>query len=76
MSESKLFRVNARISTRVNEWMDKESDRTGLSKSVLIAMACEQYMELKEKHEVMKDTAAIFRKLEELERKISVNENK
>lgn len=42
--EQKPVRVNTQISARANEWLDKRSRETAVSKSALINMAIEQYM--------------------------------
>lgn len=39
-----MVRVNTRISTEINEWLDERSDKTGVPKSSIIHIALEQYM--------------------------------
>jgi len=39
-----LVRVNTRIGVHHNEYLDSESDRTGISKSSLIQLAIDNYM--------------------------------
>lgn len=41
---AEMVRVNTRISTEVNEWLDNESKRSGVPKSTLIFLALESYM--------------------------------
>lgn len=40
----KPVRVNARISRRANDWLDKKSEEMALSKSALISIAVENYI--------------------------------
>ena len=40
---SRLARINARISVSMNDWLDEESEETGLSKSAIVSLALEQY---------------------------------
>ena len=44
MTGTGLFRVNARIGQHHNDFLDAESERTGLSKSMVIMLAIENYM--------------------------------
>lgn len=41
---AEMVRVNTRISSEVNDWLDDKSTRTGVPKSTLIYLALEQYM--------------------------------
>lgn len=43
-----LIRVNTRIGHNQNEWLDKMSENTGISKSGLIQLAVESYMAQKQ----------------------------
>ena len=43
-----LVRINARIGQKHNEFLDKESKETGISKSALIQLAVDQYMTQKQ----------------------------
>ena len=67
---SNLVRVNARIGVQHNEYLDKKSAETGISKSSLIQLAIDNYM--------MQDTAvksfeAIAQKIDSLEKLIAEN---
>lgn len=55
-------RVNARISQSANEWLEKRSAETALSKSALIALAVENY------RTQIEVTEGFPRMLEELEK--------
>lgn len=70
--ERQMVRVNTRVSTTSNEWMDNYSLETGLPKSTIIMMAIENFIKEKEVMEGMADMGQIVRKLEELEKKIEI----
>lgn len=38
-----VVRVGTRLSDDLNDWFDSHSEKTGISKSSLIALACESY---------------------------------
>lgn len=38
-----VIRVGTRLSDDLNDWFDNQSEKTGISKSSLIAIACENY---------------------------------
>lgn len=41
---AEMVRVNTRISTEINDWLDEYSARTGVPKSTIIHMALENYI--------------------------------
>jgi predicted DNA-binding protein len=41
---AEMVRVNTRISTEINKWLDEYSARTGVPKSTVIHMALENYI--------------------------------
>lgn len=44
MAEAKRpVRLNTRVSHNLNEWLDKKSEEMAISKSALVAIACENY---------------------------------
>jgi hypothetical protein len=45
--KKKLVRVNTNITEELNDWLNAESERTGISKSSLILMALTQYKDQK-----------------------------
>jgi len=65
---AEMVRINTRISSSLNEWLDKQSERTGVPKSTLVHLALEQYVNQKEAIDVM---GLMMKKLEALEEKIS-----
>lgn len=40
-----MVRINTRVSKTVNDFLDKRSAETGMSKSALVMLACEMYMQ-------------------------------
>ena len=65
---AEMVRVNTRVSKHINDWLDKESEDTGVPKSTLIFLALDQYVQQKT---VMKDFSqlgVVIQKLEELEK--------
>lgn len=65
-----MVRVNTRISTTANKWLDNYSILTGLPKSTIIMMAIEDYIKQKDVIDRMQDLNELYKKLEEIERKI------
>lgn len=68
MSENvDLVRVGARISVDLNDWLDKESKKTGLSKSSIVMIATENYRREKEAMGMMADMGQLVEKINQLE---------
>lgn len=65
---AEMFRVNTRIGLDANEWLDKESERTGVPKSTLIHLAIEQYIQQKEVINSMSGMGTVEVLLERLEK--------
>lgn len=42
------FRLSIRVSADLNDWLEKESKETGISKTATVAFATEQYRQQKE----------------------------
>ena len=59
-----LVRVNTRIGAHHNDWLDKESARTGVSKSGLIQLAIDSY---KMQSEAIHTLDEMVKKIENLE---------
>ena len=59
-----LVRVNTRIGVHHNDWLDKESARTGVSKSGLIQLAIDSY---KMQNEVLYTLDQMVQKIDNLE---------
>ena len=59
-----LVRVNTRIGAHHNDWLDKESARTGVSKSGLIQLAIDSY---KMQNEAIHTLDEMVKKIDNLE---------
>lgn len=70
MAENNMVRVNTRISKQANEWLDKQSETSGIPKSTLILLAIENYIQQKEVMERMSDMSVMLEKLEAIENKL------
>lgn len=68
MMTDKPVRLNTRVSSRLNDWLDKKSAEMGVSKSALVAMAVEHYRTQIETVDVMPN---LLKKLEEVGIKVS-----
>lgn len=67
---AEMVRVNTRISTKLNEWLDKQTEETGLPKSTQIMLALEQYYQQKEVMSKMNEMNEIIEKLNEVQKQI------
>lgn len=65
MSDS-MKRVNIRVSKEVDDWFADKSARTGLSKSALMYLALESYMQQQTLSETLPALVSRIDKLEEL----------
>lgn len=66
MSESKLQRVNIRVSNEVHKFFLNRSEQTGVSMSALMFLALEQYMQ---QQQTMKNVPEFIQALNEIESK-------
>lgn len=67
---SNIIRINARISSEINDWLDAESAKTGITKSALVHLALEQYIQQKEVIHSMRDIGMlneVVNRIEKLE---------
>lgn len=67
---AEMVRVNTRISSTLNDWLDKLSEETGTPKSTLVMLALENFQREKEVMKSMSDMGAIMEKLVEIEKKV------
>lgn len=75
--ESVMFRINTRIGQKQNKWLDRESEETGISKSGLVAMALDQYIQQKDAVEAMNNMHDLYNKLADIENELKhVRESK
>lgn len=65
-----MVRVNTRISAKANDWLDSESEESGIPKSTLILLAVENYIREKEAFGLMADMGQLVAKIDEMERTI------
>lgn len=71
---AEMVRVNTRIGVHANEWLDSESERTGVPKSTLIHLAIEQYIQQKEVMTRMADMGELVQAIERMEKRIAAYE--
>jgi len=45
---AEMVRVNTRISKQLNDWLDEQSEETGVPKSTIVFLALEMYMQQKQ----------------------------
>jgi len=62
---AEMIRVNTRISKTLNEWLDAQTEETGVSKSTQIMMALENYRREKEVMGRMGEMEKLLQKLQE-----------
>ena len=65
-----LVRVNTRISSDLNDWLDRESAKTGLSKSSIMMIATENYRREKDAFLMMADIGQLVDKLDDIEKAV------
>ena len=63
-----MVRVNTRISKDINDWLDKEKEKTGVPKSTLIFLALEQYVQQQSVMREFSNLGIVIEKLESLEK--------
>lgn len=68
MTKKSVQRVNSRLGYTQNAWLDAESERTGISKSGLIQLAVEQYIQQKQALDLMSEGfPMMLEKLEDIQ---------
>lgn len=65
-----IVRVNTRLSKKMNDWLDKRSAETGISKSSLIYLALEQYQTQLTAINSMAEIESIIERLDEVKRAV------
>lgn len=71
---SGLFRLNVRVSRKQNEWLEDESAETGLSKSALVQLAVENYIQQKKTVDAMGTMNEMIEKLAAIEKAMQEKE--
>lgn len=67
---AEMIRVNTRVRKDLNDWLDEQSELTGLPKSTQIMMAIEMYQQQKMAKGQLNDLAVLIEKMEELAKKV------
>ena len=67
---AEMVRVGTRIRKDLNDWLDQQSEETGLPKSTQIMMAIENYQQQKMAKGQLTELAELIEKLEELAKKV------
>lgn len=69
-----LFRLNVRVSQKQNTWLEDESAETGLSKSALVQLAVENYIQQKKTVDAMGTMNELIDKLAAIEKTLQEKE--
>lgn len=70
MAEREMHRVNVRISSSLNEWLDEEAKKTGLTKTAIMMMATEDYRKTKEAMTMFADIGQLVAVIENSNRNL------
>ena len=66
-----LFRLNVRVSKENNDYLEKKSRETGISKSALVQIAVEQYRQQNEAVQAMNKMEIYVDQLEKIQQEVS-----
>lgn len=64
------MRVGTTISMEMNEWLDEQSVKTGLTKSALILISIENYKNQKEAQGQLNELAVLVEEMKKLAKKV------
>ena len=67
---AEMTRVNTRVRKDLNEWLDQQTEETGVPKSTQIMFAIEMYQQQKMAKGQLTELAELIEKLEELSKKV------
>lgn len=67
---NEMIRINNRIPSELNDWLENESSRIGISKNAVVMLAIENYKREKDVIKGMADMGALMEKMEQLEQTI------
>ena len=67
---AEMVRVGTRIRKDLNDWLDQQSEETGLPKSTQIMMAIEMYQQQKMAKGQITELGELISKLEELSKQV------
>lgn len=62
------FRVNIKVPIWINEWFDAKSKETGISKSALMSMALNEYIDQKTSIQAMSRVDYFINKIDEVQK--------
>lgn len=69
-SEKPTFRINTKVSHKINDWLDQRMTETGMSKSMIINLAIEEHRAKFLEREDQRRIAHLIDQMEALEKKI------
>lgn len=67
---AEMVRVNTRISKNLNDWLDEQTEETGLPKSTQIMLAVEMYQQQKQAKGQLTELSILIEKMQGLTEKI------
>ncbi|MGB9343529.1 hypothetical protein [Trichococcus sp.] len=67
---AEMVRVNTRVRKDLNDWLDQQSEETGLPKSTQIMFAIEMYQQQKMAKGQLTELAVLIEKMEDLAKKV------
>jgi len=67
---AEMVRVNTRVRKDLNDWLDEQTEVTGIPKSTQIMFAIEMYQQQKQAKGQLTELAELIEKLEELAKKV------
>ena len=68
--ENQIVRLSVRVSKENNDYLDKKSMQTGISKSALVQIAVEQYRQQAEAVSAMNNMEVLFEQLGKIQDEI------
>ena len=69
--ENQLVRLSVRVSKEKNDYLDKKSMQTGISKSALVQIAVEQYRQQSEAVRAMNNMEVLVEQLEKIQDEVA-----
>lgn len=63
---AEMVRINTRISKTLNEWLDQQTEETGVPKSTQVMLALENYRREKVTMDKLSDVNMFMQKLQEM----------
>lgn len=69
--ENQIVRLSVRVSKENNDYLDKKSMQTGISKSALVQIAVEQYRQQAEAVSAMNNMEVLLEQLEKIQDEVA-----